>query len=753
MKITAQVKGMHCASCAMTIEKSVKKLEGVKSISVNYGNEKATIDFDETKITPAKFNQTIGPFGYEIETTDQKKSSTISSSKKEKLDALNKLKTEVFIGLTFAGISTIQMFWMILADQNLIFEMPMSVKDILMTLLPIFATYTLFVIGRRYLKGIQNFIKFKVANMDTLVGIGTLTAYIYSMMIVLFSNQLADYIDVNHTYFDVVIIVIALISFGKYLEEKSKLSTGDAIEKLLNLQAKNALVLRDNEFVEVAVDQIVLGDVLLIKPGAKIPIDSVIIEGETYVDESMITGEPMPTHRTVGDEVIGGTINKNGSIKVKVIKVGSNTMLARIIQMVEDAQATKAPIQKLADKISAISVPIVLMISAVTLITWLTIGSLYLPFNEALRYGILCFIGVLVIACPCALGLATPTAIIVGTGKGARNGILIKDAESLQKLSQVNTIVFDKTGTITLGKPSVTAIKIYDKAVSESKLLEIAISLEHLSEHPLALSIVEKATQEDISPLKVTSFKNIEGRGVSGSINGEKYLIGSKTFMIESGLKIDESEFIATAEGGITPIYVSTEKRLLGTIGISDPIKDHSRASIELLKKEGLKIVMLTGDNKITAKSIAAQVGIEDVISDVLPDQKADKIRSLKKEGSVVAMVGDGINDAPALALADVGIAMGTGTDVAIESAQITLLRGDLEKVIKSIHLSKQTMRAVKQNLFWAFIYNLVGIPLAAGFFYPIFGILLNPIFAGAAMAFSSVSVVSNSLRFKYTKL
>ncbi len=586
MRVTARVKGMHCASCAMTIEKSIKKLDGVNSIAVNYGNEKAKIDFDQDKLSSEKINEVIKPFGYEITIPDSIADLSPNDSKNEKIASLKKLKKEVFIGLSFALISTIQMLWMILANQKLVMKMPMQISEAFMIILSILATYTLFVIGKRYLLGIVNFIKYKVANMDTLVGIGTLTAYLYSMVITLFSSSLKNYLDVEHTYFDVVIIVIALISFGKYLEEKSKLNTGDAIEKLLNLQAKNALVLKDGDYVEIPYDQLALGDIMLIKPGAKIPIDSKIIEGESFIDESMITGEPIPVHRKVGDSVIGGTINKNGSIKVKVIKTGSDTMLARIVQMVEDAQSTKAPIQKLADKISASFVPIVLIISIITLLSWIVVGSLYLPFNEALKYGLLCFIGVLVIACPCALGLATPTAIIVGIGKGARNGILIKDAQSLQKLSRVDTIVFDKTGTITLGRPIVTKIQSYNQTPIE-KILEIASSLEFFSEHPLAHAVVEKAIEKKVNKVAITDFVNHEGKGIEGKINGETYFVGSMTFVKEKNISIDDKGFENLAKQGITPIYVCTQTDIIGVIGISDPIKDGASESISCLKKMG----------------------------------------------------------------------------------------------------------------------------------------------------------------------
>lgn len=495
-----------------------------------------------------------------------------------------------------------------------------------------------------------------------------------------------------------------------------------------------------------------LEDIVVVKPGGKVPVDGIIVEGNSSVDESMITGEPIPVEKNINDNVIGGTINKQGSFKFKATKIGAETMLSQIIKMVDSAQGSKAPIQGLADKISEVFVPAVLIIAVITLIAWLIIGSVFLPFNQALSLGILCFTGVLVIACPCALGLATPTAIIVATGKGAQNGILIKDAESLEKLYKVNVVVTDKTGTLTKGKPEVTDIKNISLD-NENTLLQILTSLENKSEHPLAEAIINKANELDINILPVENFKIIEGKGLQGTINSTLYYAGNIALLKDLNIDFDIKVIDELTNIGKTPVFLSAQGKLLGIIGIADTIKENAKETVGKLNKLGIKVVMLTGDNQNTANYIAKQLGITEVIAEVLPQDKSKKIKELQQAGKIVAMVGDGINDAPALAQADVGIAMATGTDIAIESASITLLKGDFSKVLHAIRLSKFTLNAIKQNLFWAFAYNIIGIPLAAGLLYPFFGVLLNPIFAGLAMALSSISVVTNSLRLKYKEL
>jgi Cu2+-exporting ATPase/Cu+-exporting ATPase len=556
----------------------------------------------------------------------------------------------------------------------------------------------------------------------------------------------------EYTYFDVTIVVIGFITLGKYLEAQSKKKTGDAIEKLLNLQAKTALVIREGREIEIKIDEVIHSDKIVIKPGSKIPVDGLIIEGSSFVDESMVTGEPIPVEKKIGDSVVAGTINTSGSFIFEAKKVGKETLLSQIIKMVEEAQGSKAPIEALADKISGIFVPIVLIIALVSLITWLAIGSQFIGFSQSLSLGILSFVSVLVIACPCALGLATPTAIIVGVGKGARNGILIKDAASLEHLHRVDTVVVDKTGTITIGKP--TVVNIHNESqLSEDDFIRIVATLESKSEHPIAHAVTQYAKSRNISLAKASNFSIIQGKGLKGIIDGTEYFIGNAQLMGDLKISFNQNQLNQYTSQGKTPVLISTKDNFLGFVMVADEVKKESKDAVTSLHKLGIKVVMLTGDDEKAAKYIASQVGIDEVIAHVLPQDKMDKIKALQAQGRVVAMAGDGVNDAPALAQADVGIAMGTGTDVAIESAGITLLHGDISKLVKAIKLSKITMRGIKQNLFWAFIYNIIGIPLAAGLFYPIFGWLLNPIFAGFAMAMSSVSVVSNSLRIKAKKL
>ncbi len=504
--------------------------------------------------------------------------------------------------------------------------------------------------------------------------------------------------------------------------------------------------------MEIPVGDVKHGDLIIVKPGAKIPVDGIITDGSSFIDESMVTGEPMPAQKKIGDSVVAGTMNTNGSFTFTATKVGSETLLAQIIKMVAEAQGSKAPIQALADKISSVFVPITLVIAFATLGAWLLIGTATLGFSQALSFGLVSFVGVLVIACPCALGLATPTAIIVGVGKGAKEGILIKDAATLEKLHKVNTVVVDKTGTITIGRPTLVDIQNLSN-LKDDELVSILASLEKKSEHPIAHAIVSYAQNKSIVIKDVSGFEGIQGKGLKGSIDGNEYFVGNVKLIQDLAVVFDVSKVEQFTAQGKTPVILATKEKVLGFVMVADEIKAESKQAVTDLHKLGIKVVMLTGDDEKAAKYIASLVGIDDVVAHVLPQDKLAKIKELQSQGKVVAMAGDGVNDAPALAQADVGIAMGTGTDVAIESAGITLLGGDISKLVKAIRLSKMTMRGIKQNLFWAFIYNIIGIPLAAGLFYPIFGWLLNPVFAGLAMAFSSVSVVSNSLRIKVKKL
>lgn len=745
--ITLPVLGMTCASCANIVNRAIKKSPGVTNSQVNLATEKAEISYDESKISLEQINGNVKKFGYSLDILE-----TPRTDHTQHIETINILKDQVEFLFPIALLVFFLMIYDALSQYLQIlppFPFPMSVFNIIGLIL---ATFTLFLYGQEFLRAIPRFIKTKVANMDTLIGLGSLTAYIYSLYIITFPFLAIKLNLPETTYFDVVIVVIGFIKFGKYLEVSSKQKTGQAIKELLKLSAKVALIERDGKEMEIPIDEVMVGDLIIVKPGAKIPVDGRIIFGTTSIDESMITGEPLPVDKVVGDFVTSGTINNQGFFKFKAEKIGSDTLLSQIIKMVESAQGSKAPIEKMADTVSSYFVPTVLILSILAFSTWFFTGNLSLAISS--------FVGILVIACPCALGLATPTAIIVGVGKGAQNGILVKDAEVLEKLHQINTIVFDKTGTITTGKPTVSQVISISKLSSEEVISHLA-SLEKQSDHPLAQAIVNYASRpSDIhhlrSDISVTHFLDLPGKGISGDINNKKYFAGNETLLKENKIRYNLKDIKKYTSKGMTPVFLFTDKSLLGAVFISDTIKPESKKSIQSLHQMGIKTVMLTGDNQNTAAYIADQAGIDRIYSQVLPGDKARIISEIKQSlpaGRLVAMVGDGVNDSPALATADVGIAMSTGTDVAIESAGITLLHGDLRKVEKAIKLSQATMLTIKQNLFWAFFYNIVGIPIAAGILYPIFGIVLNPAIAGAAMAFSSVSVVANSLRLKTIKL
>ncbi len=745
--IRVAISGMHCASCASVIEKTLNKNPHVKQAEVNFGTEKAKITFNSETIDIAELNKEIEPLGYSLKEDRQ----TISNGI-EKLEELKKMKVNIITIIPLAAISIVIMSWEILAGFNILPMVPSSWMGLFHNLLPIMATYSLFVVGRPYLLGLYRFIRHGKANMDTLIGLGTLVAFLYSFTIYSFSDLLRPFINVEAGYYDVTIVVIAFISLGKYLEMRSKLSTGDAIEKLIGLQAKTALVLRDGQEVEIPINEVILGEIIIIKPAGKIPVDGVIVSGSSYIDESLVTGESLPIEKNTGDKVMAGTINTTGAFNFKATQIGSETMLARIISLVEEAQGSKAPIQALADKISAVFVPIVLGLAILSFIIWLVFGTPILGFSQALSYGLVSLVGILVIACPCALGLATPTAIIVGVGKGAKSGILVKDAATLEKLHRVNVLVADKTGTITKGQPELVSLQNFSD-LSDNELLTILSSLESKSEHPIASALVKAAKEKSLTISKVENFSAIKGQGLRGQINGVEYFAGNLKLVQELKLSWDDSLIEIETNKGRTPVILANKDQVLGLALVADPIKPEATAAIKDLHKMGIEVVMLTGDHKNTANFIAAQAGISEVISEAMPVDKLNKIKELQAQGKIVAMAGDGVNDAPALAQADVGIAMATGTDVAIESAGITLLHGDISKVVKAVRLSKITMRGIKQNLFWAFIYNIIGIPLAGGAFFPLFGWLLNPVFAGLAMGASSVSVVGNSLRLKSKKL
>ncbi|MFA6519573.1 MAG: heavy metal translocating P-type ATPase [Candidatus Paceibacterota bacterium] len=767
---TYRIRGMHCASCASIIEKALKKVDGVESVEVNIGTEKAKIAYDESKTNAQAISKVIEPLGYTLVIPDMPTVASsvqtatemgmsesehaahlgLNQSKAEKLTELASMKTKIITIMPMAVIAIVIMTWDILAEFNRVAPMSEAWVTPFRYLLMAMATYALFVVGKPYLLGFYRFLRYGKANMDTLIGIGTSAAFLYSVAVTFFREALRPYLNVEVTYFDVAIVVIAFITLGKYLEARAKIKTGDAIEKLLNLQAKTALVVRDGKEIEIPVDQVVHGDLIIVKPAGKIPVDGVLTEGSSFVDEAMVSGEPVPVEKNIGDKVVAGTINTTGAFTFQATKVGSETLLAHIIQMVEDAQGSKAPIQALADKISSVFVPIVLVIAFSSLGIWLLWGTSSLGFAQALSFGLVSFVGVLVIACPCALGLATPTAIIVGVGKGAKEGILIKDASTLEKLHKVTTVVVDKTGTITRGKPELVSLKnLSDK--SDADILAILASIDNKSDHPISHAVVTYAREKNVQLLPVEKFEALKGKGLVGTVNGTEYHVGSARLAIELGASLDSIEVDTMA--GKTPVVLIANGNVLAIAMVADALKPEAKDAVTALHKLGIRVVMLTGDDKNTAAAIAKQVGIDEVVAEVMPEDKLNKIKELQAQGQVVAMAGDGINDAPALAQADVGIAMATGTDVAIESAGITLLHGDISKLVKAIRLSKFTMRGIKQNLFWAFAYNVIGIPLASGLFFPFFGWLLNPVFAGLAMALSSVSVVGNSLRLKTKQL
>ena len=758
-----RVKGMHCASCASIIERTVKKIDGVQDISVNSGTENAKITFDDTKITSEDFNKKLEPLGYTLIANEPTDSSAqamgmsendhaahlgLNQSKAEKLQEIDDMKKGVYGALPLAVFSILIMTWDILGKYNIVPPMSHTISEFFHHLLPIFATYIFITIGKPYLLGVYRFFRYGKANMDTLIGLGTSVAFVYSFIVTAFEEALRPYLNVQYNFYDVTIVVITFIALGKYLEAKSKVKTGDAIEKLLGLQAKTALVIHDGKEVEVSINDVKHGEILIVKPGQKIPVDGTVVEGSSYVDESMITGEPIPVEKTVGDTVVSGTINTNGTFNFKATKVGSETLLANIIKMVEEAQGSKAPIQALADKISAVFVPIVLVIALGSLGSWLYFGIPSLGFSQALSYALTSFVAVLVIACPCALGLATPTAIIVGVGKGAREGILVKDAATLETLHKANVIVVDKTGTITKGRPELTTIDLKSN-LDEQTVLSILATLESKSEHPIAHAIVKYVKEKNITAKSLSTFESVKGKGLKGIIDGTEYFAGNVKLLEDLRIPFDMNTLLKETKEGKTPVLLTTKDDLLAIVYVADQVKPEAKDMVQALHKLGKKVIMLTGDNKNTGEYIANLVGIDEVIAEVMPEDKLNVIKDLQAKGNIVVMAGDGVNDAPALAQADVGIAMGTGTDVAIESAGITLLGGDISKIAKVVNLSKITMNGIKQNLFWAFIYNIVGIPLAAGIFFPAFGWLLSPVFAGVAMAGSSVSVVMNSLRIK----
>ena len=755
-KTTFSVGGMTCASCVANIEKALAKVPGVISATVNLASEKATVQYLAGEVNMADFRRAVEGAGYSIRAEVSAEGIAepdvvMAATRRE----IRTLKTR----LIFAG--SIGLFMLLIAVSE--FSGGWSWLPSFLGnhyLLWALATPVQFWAGWMFYRGMWGALKHKTANMFTLIAVGTSAAYFYSVAAILFPEFFATGGREASVYFDTAAIIIALILLGRFLEIRAKGQTSEAIKKLIGMQAKTAKVVRQGQELDIPIEEVVVGDIIIVRPGEKVPVDGIVKEGYSSIDESMVTGESMPVEKGVGNEVIGATINKTGSFRFEATKVGKDTALAQIIKLVEEAQGSKAPIQRLADIISAYFVPAVIAVATITFILWYFLGP-----APALTYALLNFVTVLIIACPCALGLATPTAIMVGMGKGAENGVLIRSGEALETAHKINAIILDKTGTLTQGQPVVTDV-ISLPGFKEEELLRAAASAERGSEHPLGESIVNAAKEKNLTLTDATEFNAVPGHGIEATVNGQRLLLGNLKLMQDKGLSLDglEEKAIQLSGEGKTPMFVGIDGKAAGIISVADTLKSNSKAAVSELHRLGLEVVMLTGDNQRTAEAIAKEVGIDRVLAEVLPEDKTKEVKKLQSEGKVVAMVGDGINDAPALAQANVGIAIGTGTDVAMETAEITLISGDLRGVVTAISLSKRTMRTIKQNLFWAFAYNVSLIPVAAGALYFVFGQtgvptglqfflgdygFLNPILAAAAMAASSLTVVSNSLRLR----
>jgi len=740
-EIILPISGMTCAACVRAVERAIGKLEGINEVSVNLATEKAKIVYDPSKIRISQIKDAVAKAGYkalDIETWQQADYEKAGREKESKT-LWKKFILSIIFTVPLLYVAMGPMIGLPLPDIISPHMNPLNfgLVQLILVIPTIIAGYKFYIVGFSRLFR-------REPNMDSLIAVGTSAAFIYGIYaIIQILNGNNEY--AHDMYFESAGVIISLILLGKFLESVTKGRTSEAIKKLMGLTPKTAVVIHDGKEMVIPIEEVEVGDIILVKPGEKIPVDGEVIEGRTSVDESMLTGESIPVEKNPGDTVIGASINKNGTIKFKATKVGKDTALAQIIKLVEDAQGSKAPIAKMADIIAGYFVPVVMAIAVISGLAWFISG-------QPVIFSLTIFISVLVIACPCALGLATPTAIMVGTGKGAEYGVLIKSGEALETAHKIKTIVFDKTGTITEGKPVVTDI-ITTGPVDLTELLRLSASAEKGSEHPLGEAIVNEAKAKDLELINVDSFEAIPGHGIEVAIEGKKMLLGNKKLMDDRKIEISlQKESDKLAEEGKTPMYVAIDDRLAGIIAVADVMKPGSKRAIEVLHNMGIEVAMITGDNKRTAEAIARQAGIDRVLAEVLPQDKANEIKKLQAEGKKVAMVGDGINDAPALAQADIGIAIGSGTDVAMESADIVLMRSDLMDVPTAIQLSKRTIRNIKQNLFWAFAYNSAGIPIAAGLLYLMGGPLLNPMIAAAAMAFSSVSVLTNALRLKKFK-
>ncbi|NJB86079.1 Cu2+-exporting ATPase [Lewinella marina] len=724
------VTGMSCASCAASVESILSKVEGVRSVSVNYANTTAQVDFDPARISAEELRNAVQAVGYDL-IIDVEDPDTLQEELREEAYQTIRQRT-LWAAVLTVPVVVIGMFYM---D----WEAGRWISLLL-------SAVVLFWFGRHFFEGAYRQARHGVANMDTLVALSTGIAYLFSAFNTVYPAFWLSRGLEPHVYFETATVIIVFISLGKLLEERAKSNTSSAIKKLIGLQPNTVHALVDGKEVELPISEVTVGQTLIVRPGEKIPVDGKVSEGESFVDESMITGEPVPVRKAEGAEVFAGTVNQRGSFRLTAEKVGSTTLLASIIRLVREAQGSKAPVQKLVDRIAGVFVPAVLGIAVVTFIVWMLLGG-----EEAFSHALLASVAVLVIACPCALGLATPTAIMVGIGKGAENNILIKDAESLELGKRVNAIVLDKTGTITVGRPEVTD-EHWSPEAKVNELKSILLAAESRSEHPLARAIADRLEAEGIPAAPVTEFESLTGRGVSVVHAGTTYRVGNERLMRENGLTLsaglaDQASHLRDAAR--TVVFVANEVEVLGLLAISDRVKESSAAAIRNLQQRGVEVYMLTGDNAQTAAAVAREVGLTEYRAEVMPSDKADFVKDLQQRGKVVAMVGDGINDSQALATADVSIAMGHGSDIAMDVAKMTLITSDLQAIPKALELSKLTVQGIRQNLFWAFIYNLIGIPIAAGVLYPINGFLLDPMIAGAAMALSSVSVVTNSLRLR----
>ena len=727
---------MHCASCAAVIENALKGKSGVSSANVNFASEKLYLEFNPIEMSIARIQKLLADLGYK---TAENAQETEEQAKSEKKEEIKKLKMR-FAGALAIGLPLIYM----VMGEMIGLPMPMIFESYGLIIQLVLSTAVILVCFDIWKSGFKNLIRLR-PNMDSLIFIGTATAYFYSVVVSAFSF-FGQEPEMGNVYFESAVFILIFIALGKYLEAVTKGKTGEAIKKLMGLQPKEATVIKNGQEIKIPISEVQVDDIVVVKPGEKIPVDGIIVDGYSGVDEKAITGESIPVEKKKGDEVIGATINKTGVLKFRASRIGKDTMLAQIIKIVEEAMGSKSPIQLLADKVSFYFVPTVLSIAVLSSAVWLILGQ---PFAFALTV----FVAVLIIACPCALGLATPTAVMMGTGLAAQNGILIKSSKALEIAKDVNMIAFDKTGTLTKGEPTVTDI-VQINGLASDEVLQIAASVEKNSEHPLAQAIVQNADENNIKLFNVKNFQTVPGKGVTASLKNKNIFLGTRSFVQEQGIdpRPIEEKMISLENQGKTAMILAQDREIVGVIAVADTLKEYSKEAVQMLHKMGKKVAIITGDNKRVGQAISKQLGIDEVVAEVLPQEKSNEIQKLQKENYIVAMVGDGINDAPALAQADLGIALGSGTDVAMETGEIVLIKNDLRDVIKSIALSKYTLKKIKQNLFWAFFYNIIGIPIAAGALYSLTGWFLNPSIAAAAMAFSSISVLLNSLSMKRYK-